>query len=360
MPFQIEFPDGVDLRAGMLTITLEDTGRTIQHNVTVQTAKLQEQLDAANLQIQQLQGQLADALKLEPLPAPPVVDPPPLPEPPKPVPAPAPVEPPVKPVAFNIEGEVLVCIVKDDTPSTKQNATTREVLDIAAEMGATGWTGFFNESEVQAHLKNINHTTLNLVKYGADRRLKTFGADTINAMLRVIPAAEDEARLQPYLGGLIKLGADFIIWNDVDGVDDDGERVYPPDAIKAGMKRLRDALKAIGFPNFPIMASLTAAAKPDFYRTEYGFDLVEMQTFGNLKELQGFMDDLFDVYALDAQKSFSVAEIRAARPFIVKGASHALRLYAGFDYDDNDFREMPDQVKEHTITIQQWKEARAA
>lgn len=43
MPFQIEFPDGIDTKAGMLTITLDDTLKMIQHNVTVQTAALTQQ-----------------------------------------------------------------------------------------------------------------------------------------------------------------------------------------------------------------------------------------------------------------------------------------------------------------------------
>lgn len=301
------------------------------------------------------------------VPAPPVVDPIPTPEqPPLPAPEVPPVDPEAQPpvlpdepgaVPFNIEGHVLCCIVKDNKPSLTQDNMTRQVISIAAAMGCTGWTGFLNEQEVLEHLENIDHPTVNLIKYGADRGL-IFGADTVNAMLRVIPWTEEDERFKAYFDGLVKLGARFVIWNDVDG-EEDGRRVYSPVAIAAGMGRIRAALKAAGAPKMPIVASLTAAAKPDFYRSEYGFDYVEMQTFGNLRELRGFMDDLFDVYALDAQDGYSVSQIQEARPYIVKGAAHALRLYAGFDYDGTDWRRMPEQVKEHTETIRRWREAHA-
>lgn len=99
MPFQIEFPDGVDLKAGMLTITLEDTGKTIRHNVTIQSAALTQKVEAqareitaleqhnqeAQAQLQQrdalianLKMQLVAALKDKP----PAVDVPPVIEPP--------------------------------------------------------------------------------------------------------------------------------------------------------------------------------------------------------------------------------------------------------------------------------------
>lgn len=252
----------------------------------------------------------------------------------------------------SIQNANICSIVKDDTPGAKQNEMTRQVLKIAQSVGCNMWTGFFNEFE-------LNLTAYSgLVAYGHSLGL-AFGADTVDAMHEIIYRGADDdindARFKKYIEDLIKLGAVMLIVNDADGKNKDGTLRYPAPYLKRMVQRIKTAASA--YPEIPVMASLTAGADPKAYKAEYGFDLVEAQTFGTISELTSFLKRGFDVYCLDAQKSSSVKYLQQARAVLLKEKPKAIRWYAGFDYGGTDWRAMPTQVKEITETSKQLKAA---
>ena len=271
-----------------------------------------------------------------------------------------PEKPPVtEPAAFEAEvsragihNAIIGCIVKDNTPTEPQNEITRQSIDLAAEAHCNMVTFFLNIEEVKEHLRNIGDGKNNLVRYAKSLNLR-YGADSVDVIVARTPEAPDEPILTPYFEGLIKLGAEFVIFNDADGViKETGLRRYPPDMLRKMVTRVRVALR--NHQNIPIVASLTANADPATYKA-LGFDLVEAQTFGSTANLKSFLERGFDIYCIDTQVSSSVSELLSDRPVLLASKATAIRLYAIFDYDGagrpkTDWRRMAVQVKEITET----------
>lgn len=289
-------------------------------------------------------------------PAPPVIV---EPEPPNP----APEQPGFNPVISKTEFRNLVIgsIVKQDDAGTEEDMM-RACIDEAIEVGCTSITAWFHPSEAAGYVKpeNINNPLKNIFKYAADRGI-IIGADTVDAALRILPETITDDAFNKYIDNLISLGAKYLLWNDVDGVLDGFEtipaqRVYTPEAIKTGMARINRALKE--HPTVPVIASLTAGANLEEFR-QYGFHFIEIQTFGSLDELKGFVKLNADALCIDVQQSQSLAYLKEARAILVASDATVIRLYAIFD-GDTDFRrdKMATRVAEIKETNRQFKETR--
>lgn len=256
------------------------------------------------------------------------------------------------------ENLIIGSIVKGGDAGT-EDKMVREAIDQAVEVGCNSVTFWIHPSEAAAYLKpeNINDPMKNIFKYAADRGV-IIGADTVDAALRIIKQTPDDGVFNRYIDNLIALGARYILWNDVDGRDEkNGERIYSPAVIKTGMGRLKRALQE--HPQIPIIASLTAGAALDMYKQEFGFNFVEIQTFGSLAELANFVELEADALCIDTQQSASLSYLRDARFLIVQSDISVIRLYAIFD-EGTDFRSdrMATRIVEVKETTRQFKETR--
>lgn len=358
MAFQIEFPDDIDPKAGMITLTLADTSKTIQHNVTIQNTKLQQQLAAANAQIQQLQEQarqsaalvanlkfqLAEALKDKP----PVDDPPP-------------EEPPVVPGALkttltkttmvNVAGAT---ITADDTPTDAQDEMVRQALELCEAVGLTHARFMLNFEQAKAMAGYGEDDPRNLPAFGRRHHVK-FIVDSMNTQAkRVTEGNLTKAQYEDYFRWMKKLGAEAVWFDDVDDV-----KKAP--FIHEWIKITQDAMKTAGL-DVPLCGSFMAL----FDRAKYpGFDFYEIQTFTNKPtELTNFFKRRdVDVFCLDGQRSESVAELKSNTAITLAANIPNFMFYTIFDGpkdNETDWREMPAQVAEIKNFVGKWKTARAA
>lgn len=276
-----------------------------------------------------------------------------------------------EPLTFNpsfskdgFKNVIAVSIVKDDTPSEKQNQLTRDAIVKFQQMGGNVWTGLLSESEVNAHLKlAFNDSKNNLIKFGLTLDVE-FLADSCDRIYEVIwnesdePEAVKKLRTKTYAVGLWKLGARAHLFNDMNGekeVTQDGKKVKVPrftrDEAVIMLQRWREAIKD-ECPDIPLVASLTSAADTKVWE-EVGFDIVEAQTFGKDSELDGQLAKKeFGIFVLDSRSSkITTDRIKTQRPVILKHRRN-VRLYAGYDRSGNDFRTMSQaQFNEWKITL---------
>lgn len=333
---------------GIMTARDHATKQALAANEQVQRVSDQMQIEAEKLTDARTEiARLEKALRT----GEPVTIPVPVPDP-KPVPNPAGFQPVISKTQF--DNLIIGCIVKIDDAGTEDDMV-RQSIDKAVEVGCNSVTFWMHPTEVEKHLENIDDPQQNTFRYAADRNV-VIGADTIDAALRILPETVNDEEFDAYVDGLITLGAKYLLWNDVDGLDQ-GERVYTPDEIESGMKRIRRALR--NHPNIPVIASLTAGADLDDYRRLYGFEFVEIQTDGTIAELRNFMLLDADVFALFAEQDKSLNYLKDSRAIVVNSDAKAIRLYAIYD-GSTDLRKpkLAPKVAEITETNRQFRATR--
>lgn len=229
-----------------------------------------------------------------------------------------------------------VAIPKGNAPGAVQDQNARDMMLLWAMMGGNAWRGFFNLSEVKAHVvmadSNVNHLP------GFGRKLGlTFIADTVNnAALNL-----SDNDLDAYIAGLLKMGAAAFYFDDANQYREarnaDGTPKYPADKLETMVARIRKRA-----PNTPLIASLTSNAVIANYKDPKTlFDFVEAQTFGKIGELTGMLGKGFDVYCLDGRKEISLDYLTKAVEII---AQHNPKNVFYYVTAITDWKGMPNQL----------------
>lgn len=222
-------------------------------------------------------------------------------------------------------------------PSDAMYSEVRDVMVKAKGMGFNAWRGFFNEDEVREHQTRKASDPKHLPEFGRTLGLD-FIADTVDAMLPKL----DINGQREYLKGLEAMGAQAVVFNDANQYE------------TLDLVEWTDAVRRV-LPNMPIIASLTGVANIAKYPM---FDFFEAQTFGNVGELENFIERPFDIFCLDARKAIT-AEGITTRAAAVLAAGRKVKAF--FYYADlaNDWLAMGlDKQNAIRKMIANWKAAR--
>lgn len=231
-----------------------------------------------------------------------------------------------------------IIIVKDDTPSPRQDATTRALLDLCGKVGFTAWRGLLNYEEAKAQHDEAEDDPDNLPGYGRRAGMQ-FVADTVDSQVKRL----NDASLVQYFGWLKKLGAAALFFNDV---DDPAKAAVIHDWIK----RARAAMKEADF-HVPLIGSFTA----NFDRAQYpGFDAYEVQCFGTLSEFKRFMELDAEYLCIDGQKSATLEYLQKMTALVAE-SGRDFWCYTCKD-KETDWRNMPATVEVYASFLRQWKQ----
>lgn len=320
----------INMTTSTITMTMADfwkMGIDLQ-----ETRKERDTLTAEKIalsgRITLLEKQLAEATK-PPVVVPPVITPPVIPNP---IPRPPTIN------KTEIIGVAALTIEKGDgDPGVKMYTDVRNVLLKAKGMGFNCWRGFFNIDEVRKTLGLQRSDPNHLPEYGRTLGID-FIADTVDAMMPKL----DINGQREYLKGLEAMGAQAVVFNDANQYE------------TLDLVEWTDAVRRV-LPNMPIIASLTGVANIAKYPM---FDFFEAQTFGNVGELENFIERPFDIFCLDARKAIT-AEGITTRAAAVLAAGRKVKAF--FYYADlaNDWLAMGlDKQNAIRKMIANWKAAR--